>query len=118
MQLKIFLVMMSCGRDSCRMSAKVVEDCSSQYSTGELWRLSQFYVNPLSSEIIELGTISYPYKSMKAVSSDILNNFSHLNVNITIYLKEYESIYMSDLTGYYLNITSILITSYSTSSNS
>ena len=55
---------------------------SSQYSTGELWRLSQFYVDPLSSELIELGTISYPYKSMKAVSSDILNNFSHQNMNI------------------------------------
>ena len=91
---------------------------SSQYSIGELWRLSQFYVDPLSSEIIELGTISYPYKSMRAVSSDILNIFSHQNVNITIYLKEYESVYMSDLTGYYLNITSIHITSYSTSSNS
>ena len=91
---------------------------SSQYSTGELWRLSQFYVDPLSSELIELGTISYPYKSMKAVSSDILNNFSHQKVNITIYLKEYEYVYMSDLTGFYLNITLVQITSYSKFSSS
>ena len=93
-----------------------IEINSSQYSISTIWRLPQFYVDPLSSEMIELGTIHYPYKSMRAITSDILNNFSHKDVNITIYLKENSSIFISDLTGYFLNITSVKFMSYSTNS--
>ena len=93
-----------------------IEINSFQYSISTIWRLPQFYVDPLSSEMIELGTIQYPYKSMRAITSDILNNFSHKDVNITIYLKENSSIFISDLTGYFLNITSVKFMSYSTNS--
>ena len=91
---------------------------SLQYSIASIWRLPDFYVDPLSSDIIELGTIRFPYKSMRAVSSDIINNFSHKNIDITIYLKENTNIYVSDYTTYFINITSVKITSYSTTSSS
>ena len=87
-----------------------------QYSIRSICRSFEFYIDPLSPEIIELGTISYPYKSMRAISSEILNIFSHLNVNITIYLKENTTVYISDYTSYFLNITSIKIMSYSADS--
>ena len=56
-----------------------------QYSLSKIWRSLEYYVNPQSSEMVELGTITYPYRSFRAVASEILNNFSHQNVNITIY---------------------------------
>ena len=90
---------------------------SSQYSFPSVCRLPQFYIDPLSSEIIEFGTIKFPYKSMRAASSDILNNFSNKDVNITIYLKENTDVYVSDYTNYFLNITSIKIASYSSLSS-
>ena len=89
-----------------------------QYSIDSIWRLPQYYVDPLSTEIIELGTIKYPYKSMRAVTSEILNIYSNLNINITVYLKENEDVYISDLTSYFIiNITSIKVMSYSDTKN-
>ena len=100
--------------DSCDTSKMVLE--SSQYSLSKIWRALKYYVNPLSSEMVELGTAAYPYRSFRAISSDILNNFSHQNVNVLVYLKEYTEVHISDLSNYFLNISSIKITSYSENS--
>ena len=54
---------------------------------------------------------------MRAVTSEILNIYSNLNINITVYLKENEDVYISDLTSYFINITSIKVMSYSDTKN-
>jgi hypothetical protein len=66
--------------------------------------------------MIELGTKAYPYRSFRAVSSEILNQFSYLQVNITIYLKEGIKVYVEDDVSYFLNMESVSITSYSDTS--
>jgi hypothetical protein len=68
--------------------------------------------------MIELGTKQHPYKSFKAVASELLNNFSFLNASITIYLKEGERIYVEDNTNYFFDLDSVTVTSYSSSSSS
>ena len=88
-----------------------------QYSIKAIWRESNFYINPYSSEVIELGTQKYPYKTMRAAFSEILNNFSHSSSNLTIYLKENAQIFTNDNTNYIINMTSVTIKSYSDTSN-
>ena len=68
---------------NCDTSKMIIE--SPQYLVGKVWRSLEYYVNPQSSEMVEIGTITYPYRSFRAVASEILNNFSHQNVSITIY---------------------------------
>jgi hypothetical protein len=67
--------------------------------------------------MLELGTKAYPYRSFKAVSSEILNHFSYQDVNITIYLKEGTNVYIEGDTTYFLGITSVTVTSYSDTSS-
>jgi hypothetical protein len=63
--------------------------------------------------MIELGTKEYPYRSFRAVSSEILNQFSHQDLNVTIYLKGGTKVYIEDDTTYFINISKVTITSYS-----
>lgn len=86
---------------------------NSQYATGSVCRSPNYYVDPDSEQLIELGTKTYPYKTMRAVFSEILNIFAHKDVNITVYLKEASQVYISDSTNFVLNVTSVKITSYS-----
>lgn len=66
--------------------------------------------------MLELGTKSYPYRSFKAVSSEILNQYSYMNINITVKVRENTTLYIEDDTTYFLNLGSVTITSYSDSS--
>jgi len=77
-----------------------------------------FYIDPSSSKILELGTLEFPYTSAQPVFSEILNEHSHKDVSITVYLKEDEVVYIQDDTSYILNITNVTVTSYSTVSSS
>jgi hypothetical protein len=54
----------------------------------KLCRSYEYYVNPESEEVIELGTKEYPFKSVSLPFIEIFNYFSHSNANITIYLAE------------------------------
>ena len=89
----------------------------SQYSTGKVCRETNFYVDPSSSEVIELGTKVLPYKTMRAVFSEILNNLSHTKSSITIYLKENTNVFVNDEANYMVNMTSVKILSYSNNSS-
>ena len=91
---------------------------SSQYTIGSIWREPNFYIDPYSSQLVELGTKSYPFKTLRAVFSDLLNNFSHKDLNITVNVKESTIVYLTDSTNYIMNITSVKIMSYSDTSNS
>ena len=69
-------------------------------------------MDPLSTEVLELGTREYPYRTMKSVSSEVLTFFSHQQVEITIYVKD---VYLEDIshtTFYAVNMTEISFKSH------
>ena len=90
---------------------------NSQYILSHICRSNEIYINPSSTEIIELGTNQYPYKTAKAAFSELLNSFSHKQINITIFIKEFTTLYIQDDTNFILNMTSVKITSYSDITN-
>ena len=90
---------------------------SSQFSVSSIWRGTSMYIDPNSSQLIELGTQSYPYKSSRAAFSELLNFHSHRNVSMSIYFKENSEIYIEDDVNFILNITSVTISSYSDTSS-
>jgi hypothetical protein len=83
----------------------------------KIWRSLNFYVDPSSSEMIELGTKKYPYRNFRSLASEILVQYSYQEVNISIYLKEGKTIYIEDDTTYFLSLGSITIKSYSNDSS-
>ncbi|CAI2368858.1 unnamed protein product [Moneuplotes crassus] len=72
-------------------------------------RSPEYYVDPTSFEIIELGTRKYPYRTMKSVSSEILTFLSHKNVSIIVNVRD---VYIEDKTLVVANITEIVIQSH------
>ena len=99
-----------------KCTANKVSITSTQYVTGIICREPNFYIDPSSSQIVELGTKAYPYKTFRAMASDLLNNFSHKNLNININVKENTQLYLYDNTNFVMNITSVKLTSYSDTS--
>ena len=77
---------------------------SSLLNLPSIWRGFDYYVDPFSDELIELGTLLYPYKSMRAVITEVINFFSHTDSNITIYTKD---VYLEDDTAKFINLTSV-----------
>ncbi|CAI2371546.1 unnamed protein product [Moneuplotes crassus] len=73
-------------------------------------RTLAYYIDQHSDELLELGTKDYPYRTMKSVSSEILNFMSHKEVDITIYLKD--DVYMEDNTLLIVNMTGVNITTH------
>ena len=61
---------------------------TTQYSQPQICRSNTYYVNPESTEIIELGTLEYPYKSIKYVFVEILNLHANSDRTINVILKE------------------------------
>ena len=93
---------------------------STQYEIASFCRSLEFYIDPSSNELIELGTKTYPYRTLSPALAEILNYFSHTDKEVSIYLKEgtENSVYLEDATAYFLNLTTVSILSYSDSSPS
>jgi len=72
-------------------------------------RTMNYYIDPYSSELLELGTLKYPYRTFKALSAEIINIHKHSQVNITIYTKD---VYLEHNNLYLFNITLIQIKSH------
>ena len=70
-------------------------------------------MNPDSENIVELGTIDYPYKELSYAFVEILNYHSHTDRNITIYVKEGTSNTLGLKHGNIVNITNVSIHPYS-----
>ncbi|CAI2362983.1 unnamed protein product [Moneuplotes crassus] len=64
----------------------------------------EYYIDPQSSQPLELGTLEYPYRSFKAANLEITSFFSHSIAAITIFTK---SAYLQDNTNYYINMTAV-----------
>ena len=76
-------------------------------------RSNELYVDIYSESPIELGTKQYPYKSAKALFTELLNYHSNQDKSVAIYLKENQNHYIEDGTSFLLNITNVTITTYS-----
>ena len=106
---------LSCVQGCSQTQLKISD---AQFSVNSFCRTPNFYINPDTIEIIEMGSQKYPYKNLKSALSEILNYFSHKNFNITIFLKEGTRAYLQDSNSYLLNITSVTLKSYSDISSS
>ncbi|CAI2376020.1 unnamed protein product [Moneuplotes crassus] len=79
------------------------------YTTGNVCRMLEYYIDPLSEANMELGTQKYPYRSFKTLSSEILNVHSHTNVSIVIYIVD---AYVLDGELMFINMTSVELKSH------
>lgn len=91
---------------------KILFQTGDEYNINEFCRGFEYYVDPHSDEIIELGTLKYPYRTIKPVFFEILYHHSHSDRNIAIYLAENSNIFIEDSTSFVLNITKVTITTY------
>ena len=88
-----------------------------QFAVTNVCRSLDLYVDPESSELMELGTKQYPYRHFRAASSEILNHYSFTDANIKIHLKEGTRVYVEIDTTYFLSMGMVNITSYSDSND-
>ncbi|CAI2380520.1 unnamed protein product [Moneuplotes crassus] len=98
---------------SCESNQTKIEDV--QFRSIAFCRDNQYYVDPSSAEIIELGIKNYPYKSIGLVFVELLNIRSHSENEVIIYIKENTVIDIEKGYNYIANITSVKIESYSSS---
>jgi ABC-type antimicrobial peptide transport system permease subunit len=71
-----------------------------------------YYVNPSSEEILELGTKAYPFKNIGVVFLEILNFYSNTDSNVSIFIKEYTKNQLLHNTNYVVNMTNVNIQTY------
>ena len=78
-----------------------------------LWRGFNYYVDPSSTEILELGTKAFPFKNIGLPFVEILNYHSHSNSTISVFIKENTEHNMLYNSNYVINITQVTVESYS-----
>ena len=83
-----------------------------QLSDISLWRSFNYYVNPLSESVVELGTQTHPYKDIESAIIEILNFHSHSERTIKVYVMEGSTVFINS-PAYFVNITHVQIESYS-----
>ena len=89
----------------------------SQLAISSVCRGFDYYVDPTSTSVIELGTLQYPFKSLGFVFVELLNFHSHSVRTINVYLKENTKNYVDLSFNYIINITTVIISSYSSTSS-
>ena len=75
-------------------ASKVLHN-DTQFIINPIWRSPKIYIDSKSKNIIELGTIEYPYKDSESAFSEIFNQYSHRNINISIFIKENSELRMT-----------------------
>ena len=89
---------------------------NSQYSISSVCRSFDYYVDPTSTAVIELGTLQYPFKSLGFVFVELLNFHANTERTINVYLKENTKNYIDLSFNYIINMTMVTISSYSITS--
>ena len=89
----------------------------SQLAISSVWRSFNYYVDPTSTSVIELGTLQYPFKSLGFVFVELLNFHANTARTINVYLKENTQNYVDLSFNYIINITTVIISSYSSTSS-
>ena len=90
----------------------------SQFGISSFWRSFDYYVDPSSTSIVELGTKQFPYKSLALVFVELLNFHSNTARTINIFIKENTESYVDLGFNYIINMTSVNISPYSSTSSS
>ncbi|CAI2360922.1 unnamed protein product [Moneuplotes crassus] len=67
------------------------------------------FIDHFSSEVLELGTRAYPYRTMKSASAEVINQYSNTSIEISIYTKD---TYVETDTFYAYNMSSVKILSH------
>ena len=88
-----------------------------QLSISPVWRIFDYYVDPSSNNVIELGTRQYPFKHLGLVFVELLNFHSNSDRTINVYLRENTESYIDLSFNYIINITTVNILTYSLSSS-
>ena len=83
-----------------------------------IWRDFDYYVDPSSSSLVELGSYSYPYKSIGLVFVELMNYHAHSNRTINVFLREGTINELQIAKNYIINTTLVNFKSYSTLSTS
>lgn len=77
-----------------------------------------YYVDPTSSSVVELGTKQFPYKSLGLVFVELLNFHANSNRTINVYLKEMTTNYIDLDVNFVINMNTVNIKPYSLTSSS
>ena len=88
-----------------------------QLSISPIWRSFDYYVDPSSNNVIELGTRQYPFKHLGLAFVELLNFHSNSDRTINVYLRENTESYIDLSFNYIINITTVNIRPYSLSSS-
>ena len=99
-------------------STTSVNITDSQYGITSVCRGFNYYVDPTSSSVVELGTKQFPYKSLALVFVELLNFHSNTNRTINVYLKENTTNYIDIDFNFVINMNTVNISPYSTTSSS
>ena len=83
--------------------------------TFNICRPLDYYVNPNSEKIMELGTIEYPFRDINLVFTEIYNEHQQTERVINIYLMENTDNYLPTSYIEIFNVTQVNIDSYSQS---
>jgi hypothetical protein len=68
--------------DSCESDEVLIE--SSYIHDLKVWRELNYYINPFSEEILELGTLAFPYKNTNLAFIELFNFVSDTDQAVTI----------------------------------
>jgi len=74
-----------------------------------------YYIDPSSTQIIELGTKAYPFKNIGLAFVEILNYHSHSENTVSVFLKEGLTHNVLVSSNYVINMTEVIVESYSDS---
>lgn len=98
-----------------------VSDCSypkfvlldNKFRGKPFWRSTEYYVNPNSLQLLELGTKEYPYKDVNLAFLEVYNIHSNSARDIIISVMENTENYFKSHFLMIINTTSVKVESYS-----
>ena len=103
--------------NSCNTTTSVLLS-DAQFNIASFCRGFDYYVDPTSSAVVELGTMQFPYKSLALVFVEMLNYHANTARTINIYLKENTESYVDLGFNYIINMKTVNIKPYSSTSSS
>ena len=97
---------------------KTTYTSKSDSATYEMCRPLDYYVNPDSEEIMELGTMQFPFRDINLVFTEIYNEHQHTDRVINVYVMEATDNYVPMDYIEIFNVTQVNIDSYTESGKS
>ena len=103
------LVQMQCV-DQCEDDEVYIE---SEYVHGlKVCRNLDYYVNPISESVLELGTSQHPYKSLHVLFRDLFNFVEGIEIPVVVHLLQSETLELTHNDLFLYNIQNITFRPY------